>query len=120
MILPEIYCRSLYAEADRPWRFELTKAVTITLSSGVTVTIPVWYKTDFATVPRSFRGIIWGAGNHNLAVLIHDWLYDNRIGTRKSADKEMLHWLLKSGCSKVKAYTMYFACRVGGKKWWDS
>lgn len=121
MIYPiEIHCKSLYTDKDKPWRFELTKEIEVQLSNGDYHYIPEGYITDFATVPRIFRGIIWGAGNHNLATLIHDYLYDNQLYSRKFADKEMLYWLLKCGCSKAKSYAMYYACRIGGKKWWDS
>ena len=125
--LPNLDVRSCYRDSDKPWKFELLHDVKITLSNGETTTIPKGFKSDFATVPRLLRGIVWGAGNHNLATLIHDWLYDNQYSItgghdwkrdRDFADKEMLYWLLKSGCSKVKAYTMYYACRIGGKKWW--
>lgn len=119
MELPCIKCQSLYTDKKKPWRFELTEQVEVQLNNGARLTIPAGYKTDFATVPRLFRGIVWGAGNHNLATLIHDWLYDNQIGTRKQADDEMLYWLLACGVSRIKAYTMYFAVRIGGKSWWN-
>jgi hypothetical protein len=119
LAFPDIHCRSLYTDKQKPWRFELLVDVEITLSTGESLTIPAGYKTDFATIPRLFRGIVWGSGNHNLATLIHDWLYDNQIGTRLSADREMLYWLKKAGCSNLKAYTMYYAVRVGGRSWWN-
>jgi hypothetical protein len=116
---PIIDGRSLYYQDDRPHRWMLLKDVVWELTNGDTITIPAGYTTDFASVPRVFRGFVWGTGRQNLAVLIHDWLYDNRIGTRLAADREMLYWLLKAGCSTLKAYAMYYACRIGGKSWWD-
>lgn len=120
MELPDIHTLSLYTDKKKPWLHMITKEVPVTLTDGDSITIPAGYKTDFASVPRIFRGIIWGSGNHNLATLIHDWLYDNQVGTRLAADKEMLYWLKASGCSKIKAYTMYYACRIGGRSWWNS
>lgn len=116
--LPEIYCKSLYKDVFKPHRFEITQEIEVVLTNGEKLIIPIGYKTDFASVPRTLWGIIQTSGRHNLATVIHDWLYDNRLYNRKFADKEMLYWLLISGCSKVKAYTMYYACRIGGKKWW--
>jgi hypothetical protein len=115
---PEIHCRSLYTDKQKPWRFELLQDVRVQLSNGCWLIIPAGYITDFASVPRIFRGIVQPGGNHNLATLIHDWLYDTQLGTRKQADEEMLHWLMKAGCSKAKAYTMYLAVRIGGRSWW--
>jgi hypothetical protein len=117
----EILCRSLYFDKYKPWRFELTHPVVLTLSDGSPLTIPAGYKTDFATVPLMLRGIVWGAGNHNLATLIHDYLYDTQdVRGRLWADKEMKHWLEKAGCSKIKVLAMYWAVRLGGQKWWDN
>jgi hypothetical protein len=117
---PEIKTRSLYFDKEKPWRHELIEPVKWKLTNGEQLVIPVGYKTDFASVPRMLRGIVQPGGNHNLATLIHDWLYDNQHKEgRLFADKEMLHWLLKIGCSKVKAYTMYYAVRLGGKSWWN-
>jgi hypothetical protein len=120
MSLPDIHCRSLYTDKLKPWRFELLKDVVVTLSNGQAITIPKGYVTDFATVPRLLRGIVWGAGNHNLATLIHDYLYDNQTGTRLAADREMLYWLKKAGCSRAKRYAMYGAVRIGGRSWWNN
>lgn len=116
--MTEILVKSLYYE-KKPNRFELLQDVVITLSNGQEITIAAGYKTDFASVPRLLWGIVSTVGKHNLATLIHDWIYDNRIGTRKAADLEMLYWLRKSGVSDVKAYMMYVAVRIGGKSWWD-
>lgn len=127
--LPKLYTESLYTDKEKPWRHELTQEVRVNLSNGESITIPAGFRTDFATVPRLLRGIVWGSGNHNLATLIHDWLYDNQYSIsggldwkrdRDFADKEMLHWLERSGCSKVKRYAMYYACRIGGRSWWKS
>ena len=117
---PEIFVKSLYTSKDKPWRFELLRDVYVVLSDGRTIVIPVGYKTDFASVPRMLRGIVQPGGNHNLATLIHDWLYDNQLYSRKFADQEMLYWLKMIGCSKIKAYTMYYAVRLGGRSWWNS
>lgn len=117
---PEIKTRSLYTDPEKPWRHELFEPVEMELSNTEKILIPAGYVTDFASVPRLLRGIIQPSGNHNLAVLVHDWLYDNRLYTRKFADREMLYWLKMSGCSNLKAYTMYYACRLGGRSWWNN
>jgi hypothetical protein len=123
---PEIHCKSLYTDKAKPWRFELLKDVVVTLSNGVRLIIPAGYKTDFASVPLLLRGIVQPGGNHNLATLIHDWLYDTQYSItekkdwrkdRLFADREMLYWLKKSGVSWIKRQLMYYAVRLGGKSW---
>lgn len=124
--LPRIYGESLYQDLEKPWRWQLTQAVTIFLSNGYELTIPAGYITDFATVPRLLRGVVATQGNHTLAALIHDWLYDTKydgdLGNwkrdRKFADMEMLMWMEHCDSSKIKRYTIYTAVRVGGRKWW--
>jgi|ERR1044072_1952766 hypothetical protein len=82
--------------------------------------IPAGYETDFATVPRLFFSIIPPIGKHNVAAILHDFLYDNRIGTRKRADKLFLCFMLSYNVPKWQAYTMYYAVRLGGRKWWNN
>lgn len=92
------------------------------LLQGVTVEnyyIPAEYETDFATVPRLFFTIVPTIGRHNVAALLHDYLYDNRIGSRKQADKLFLKVMLSYEVPKWQAFLMYFAVRVGGRKWWN-
>lgn len=126
-ILPDILGRSEYQDKSKPWRWVLLAPVEVILSNGDLIAIPAGYRTDFASVPRLLRGIVATAGNHNLAVLIHDWLYDNRYTVtngkdwkedRLFADREMLHWLRRCGVSNIKAYTMYYAVRIGARSWW--
>jgi len=125
--IPDIVVRSLYSDPQRPWAWILVKAVDVTLSNGDKVVIPENFTTDFATVPRLLWGIIPTIGNHNLATLIHDHLYNVRYSVnhnkdwkadRLFCDRELLYWLKLTGSSNIKAYAMYWAVRIGGRKWW--
>jgi hypothetical protein len=118
-VLPEIIGRSDYQDKDKPWRWVLLAPVTLTLSTGEQITIPKGYRTDFASVPRLLRGVVATIGRHNLATLVHDFLYDMRHPAgRLFADREMRYWLRQCGVSEVKAQVMYLAVRLGGRKWW--
>lgn len=44
---------------------------------GFTVIIPEGFRTDFASVPRAFWGIIPPIGRYSKACVVHDWLIDN-------------------------------------------
>lgn len=87
---------------------------------GMSILIPKGYQTDFATVPRLLWSILPPIGKHNPAALIHDYLYDNRIGSRRWADKVFLEVMLRYSVKLVPAYTMYLGVRLGGKRWWTN
>ena len=81
--------------------------------------IPVGYQTDGASVPQFLWSLLPPSGKHSRAALLHDWLYDNKIGTRKEADMLFLQEMLDSGVTKWKAYTMYYGVRLFAKGHWD-
>lgn len=94
------------------------------------VTAPKGFQTDFASIPRAFWAIIPPMGLHSGAAIIHDYLYvhhsyvDPRTGTvhdvtRKEADVLFLMLMLYSGVSTLRAWTMYRAVRLFGKKAWN-
>lgn len=80
--------------------------------------IPKGFVTDFASVPKSMWNILPPLGLHNEGALLHDYLYDNRIGTRKQADDIFLNVMLSSGVKTHVAWIMYLGVRIGGRKWW--
>lgn len=98
------------------------RKVTFTLLEDVYVNgymIPAGYKTDFATVPQFLWSVLPPIGRHNLAALLHDWLYDNKFGTRKRADDLFLQRMKEDGVPIVSRYAMYWGVRLFAKKWWD-
>lgn len=125
--LPKIIAESLYTNKEKPWLWKLYVPVSIKLTNGEVIVVPKGYVTDFTSAPKKkmlfvfVRAFVYQTGRQNLGVLVHDWLYDQRHHKgRKWADKEMLHWLLESGCTKFKAYTMYYAVSIAGKSWWST
>lgn len=82
--------------------------------------IPQGFITDFASVPRSLWNVLPPLGKHNRAALLHDYLYDHRIGTRKQADLLFLKIMLNDGVNPIQAHIMYWGVRIGGLKWWKS
>lgn len=133
---PEIKTRSLYREdPEKPYRRQLISDVPVLLSNGERIRIPAGFITDFRSAPAHpilsgiVNAIVERSGAHDLAVLIHDWLYVQQYSItggldwkqdRKFADMEMLYWLRKSGCSELKSKTMLYAVRLFGKKWWKT
>lgn len=84
------------------------------------IIIPAGFATDFASVPRALHWLIDRTGCHTEASVVHDWLYWSQHGTRAEADRVFLDLLLRSGCSRVKSYTMYAGVRAGGWAAWRS
>ena len=70
----------------------LLKDVKVTLSNGKEINIPKGFEWDLASVPQIVQSIIRDDGDDDIAYLIHDFLYVNKLTTRVFADKEMLKW----------------------------
>lgn len=99
--------------------YELVEPLPVALPDGRTLVIPPGTVTDGASVPWLLRWLFPQQGRYTRASLAHDYLYDNRIGTRPEADRNFLHLMLADNVPAWKAYLFYFAVKVGGKKWWD-
>lgn len=72
--------------------YRLLKGLNIQLSNDDLIRIPKGFEWDLSSVPRPLWGLLPPDGDFELASLIHDWLYINKITTRKFADKEMFLW----------------------------
>ena len=70
----------------------LLKEVRVTLSNGKEINIPKGFEWDLASVPQIVQSIIRDDGDDDIAYLIHDFLYVNKLTTRVFSDKEMLKW----------------------------
>lgn len=93
--------------------FRLTKDVNV---SGYI--IKEGYVTDFASVPSIFWSILPPLGRHNKAALLHDWLYDNQIGTRNEADNLFLKQMKLDNVPSIQRNIMYYGVKFFALKWW--
>jgi len=89
---------------------------TFYLSDGSSIKVPYGFENDLVTSPRFIWPILPPFGKYMDSGILHDYLYVNRIGTRKQADKEFLLAMLKDGVKKWVANGMYLYVRVLG--WW--
>jgi hypothetical protein len=105
-------------------KYFLLEAVNFKLSNGVVVVIPEGYIWDLASVPRLFWAIIPPDSDAEVAFLIHDYLYENRLFGRKFADQEMLKWSKatnstnKWSLSNIDNYVRYYVVRWFGLRVW--
>ncbi len=84
---------------------------------NLSITVPAGFPTDLASVPRAARWVVSKVTGVEASV-IHDWLYDQRIGTRGDADN-LFYEFLKQTESRFIAWIMYRSVRLGGGFLWD-
>ena len=93
--------------------------------SNFVVWVPKGFRTDFASVPRPFWGLISPYGKQGKAAVLHDWLYHmgrteilNPEITRKEADGIFLEAMQVLGVSRWRRQAMYWAVRLfAGRAW---
>lgn len=80
------------------------------------IKVPSGFESDFATVPR--LPIIFdmvGAYGHAASVL-HDYLYDKALVSRKEADVVFYNALRSTGHARWRSWIMYLGVRLFGKQ----
>jgi hypothetical protein len=77
-------------------------------------TVPVGFRTDFASVPRIFWNVLPPTGRHTKAAAIHDWLYSTKITSKEDADGIFRRIMEEEGVSVFKRTIMYWAVRLFG------
>jgi hypothetical protein len=87
------------------------------------IIVPNQFITDFASVPRSFWGIIPPWGKYGKAAIVHDYLYCtktylNDTCTRQLADEIFYEAMLVLKVPKWQAKVMYYAVRWFGYLAW--
>ncbi|EBE6564301.1 DUF1353 domain-containing protein, partial [Salmonella enterica] len=66
-------------------------------------------------IPRIFWTILPPDGKYAKAAIIHDWMYDNALRTKKEADLIFLDGMTVLGVPKWKRIIMYYAVRLFGR-----
>ncbi|HAT1685296.1 TPA: DUF1353 domain-containing protein, partial [Klebsiella oxytoca] len=65
--------------------------------------------------PRILWTFLPPDGRYAKAAIIHDWMYDNALRTKKEADLIFLDGMTVLGVPKWKRRVMYLAVRVFGR-----
>ena len=87
---------------------------------GRHIRIPAGYRSDGASVPRVFWPML-SADVDPVTMepsVIHDFLYDQHIGTRLEADRYYLAQLILRGYPLWKCSLTYIGVRAGGISHW--
>lgn len=88
--------------------YELISDLVYASRSGLIITVPKGFITDFATWFKP-------TGQYIEAAVVHDYLYDVRAGKRY-ADKMFKEMMERAGCSRARINFMYYGVRLFG--WW--
>ena len=84
------------------------------------IIVPVGFISDGFSVPPALRSFQGRVGKGWYAAWVHDYCYyiGNEKYGRKWADKLFYKNLIRSGVSKFKARSMYYAVRACGGKYY--
>ena len=96
------------------------EGLTFELSDKRIIHVPNGFIWDGSSSPRFLWGLLSADGDFEIASLIHDYLYENKIQGRKYADKEMLKWSIyvngttKYSVRNIDNYLRYYGVRLFG------
>ena len=119
--------------------WKLTSAFTYHLGApdgAESVTLPVGFLTDFASVPRLLWPLLPPTGTYGKPAVIHDWLYQKRyvlveVGfnshavqvprsiDRSEADSVLLEAMWVLGVGSLARWAVYAGVRLGGWITWN-
>lgn len=85
------------------------------LPSAAVIRIPAGTVTDLASVPRVLWTIFPPHGRYAKAAIVHDYLYEQSIGTKAWADAVFLEAMQVLGVPKWRRTLMYFAACIFGR-----
>ncbi|EPB4370891.1 DUF1353 domain-containing protein [Citrobacter freundii] len=100
---------------DYRWRLVEPFEFWLTESPDDVIHVPAGYVTDLASVPRLLWSVFPPHGRYAKAAIIHDWLYDNALRTKKEADKIFLDAMKVLKVPAWRRLMMYCAVRLFGR-----
>ncbi|EKN4849223.1 DUF1353 domain-containing protein [Yersinia enterocolitica] len=100
---------------DYRWRLVEPFEFWLTNNPDDVIKVPTGYVTDLASVPRVFWTLFPPHGRYSKAAIIHDYLYDNTLRTKKEADKIFLDGMQVLGVPWCRRKIMYVAVRLFGR-----
>lgn len=89
-------------------------------NTGLTVTVPAGFVTDFASIPRPFWSFLPPWGKYGAPSVVHDFLYWDQRCTRDQADRIFLLAMEESDVSSFRKFLIHRAVAWGGGFSWDA
>ncbi|EEM9454573.1 DUF1353 domain-containing protein [Salmonella enterica] len=97
------------------WRVHEPFAFYLSNDNSDVIEVPAGFVTDLATIPRVFWSLMPPDGKYAKAAIIHDYLYDNALRTKREADRIFLDGMTVLGVPRWKRMIMYYAVRLFGQ-----
>ncbi|HEX9446379.1 MAG TPA: DUF1353 domain-containing protein [Dongiaceae bacterium] len=89
-------------------------------ASGVAITVPRGFVTDFASIPQPLWSILSPHGRYSRAAIVHDYLYWSQSCTRDQADNLFMIAMQESGVADSDRTAIYQAVSWAGEDAWDA
>jgi hypothetical protein len=83
------------------------------------VTVPKYFVTDLASVPRVFWSWLRPDGLYAYAAVIHDYLYWTQAQSRENANEILKIVMEEFAVPKMETYAIYGAVALFGKSAWE-
>ena len=102
----------------RNWivREPLTYKVGISQDS---ITVPVGFVTDLASIPPALQSFIQQNGPYLLPAVVHDYLYWKQTCTRDQSDQILLLAMIEHAVPEAQRFAIYQAVHFAGMFAWD-
>ena len=107
---------------DTPPYVVVDKPFTYITDSGLVHTIPEGFRSDGASIPGIFRGIIGGRldGKYRRAALLHDFGYFHNVQNKAYWDKIFREAMIADGVKFWRRNLMYRAVKWFGHGAWNT
>lgn len=86
--------------------------------STETLTVPVGFITDLASIPAFLRGILSPTGKSRRAAIAHDYLYSSQLWSRSDADEFLRLALIREGVSPGVARIYWLGVHAFGWRYY--
>jgi hypothetical protein len=102
----------------RNWivRERLTYRIGISQDS---LTVPVGFVTDLASIPPALQSFIQQNGPYLLPAVVHDYLYWKQTCTRDQSDQILLLAMIEHAVPEAQRFAIYQAVHFAGMFAWD-
>lgn len=112
----------LVVQAGAPDFWYVTTTLIWTDDVFGTLSCPVGFRTDLASIPRPLRTLPFldPNGLSRRPAVMHDWLYAWRVLGKAKADQFLRAALIAEGASRATAACFYYAVDLFGDHAWDS
>ena len=75
------------------------------------ISVPIGFKSDFGTIPKWAQGFVKAEGAGDRAYVLHDYLCDSQIYSRRMTDRILLSALKYCGVPFWERIAVYFSIR---------